>query len=46
MRVLLIDDEQFYFKLIRKTLKEAEYDLEYAQSGNEGLAASRSLNAE
>ena len=38
MRVLLIDDEQFYFKLIRKTLKEAEYDLEFARSGNEGLA--------
>ena len=38
MRVLLIDDEQFYFKLIRKTLKEAEYDLEYAKSGGEGLA--------
>lgn len=37
MRVLLIDDEQFYFKLIRKTLKEAEYELEYAKSGNEGL---------
>jgi len=37
MRVLLIDDEQFYFKLIRKTLKEAEYELEYAQSGIEGL---------
>jgi CheY-like chemotaxis protein len=38
MRVLLIDDEQFYFKLIRKTLKEAEYELEYAKSGNEGLS--------
>ena len=38
MRVLLIDDEQFYFKLIRKTLKEAEYDLEYAKSGTEGLS--------
>ncbi len=38
MRVLLIDDEQFYFKLIRKTLKEADYDLEYARSGSEGLA--------
>jgi len=38
MRVLLIDDEQFYFKLIRKTLKEAEYELEYAKTGNEGLA--------
>ena len=38
MRVLLIDDEQFYFKLIRNTLKEAEYELEYAKSGTEGLA--------
>ncbi len=38
MRVLLIDDEQFYFKLIRKTLKEADYVLEYAQSGTEGLS--------
>src|SRR5512139_2362787 len=38
MRVLLIDDEQFYFKLIRKTLKEAEYDLEYAKTGPEGLS--------
>jgi len=38
MRVLLIDDEPFYFKLIRGALKEAEYDLEYAKSGSEGLA--------
>ena len=38
MRILLIDDEQFYFKLIRKSLKEAEYELEYAKSGSEGLA--------
>jgi pilus assembly protein CpaE len=38
MRVLLIDDEQFYFKLIRKALNEAEYQLDYAKSGNEGLA--------
>src|SRR6266508_473945 len=38
MRVLLIDDEQFYYKLIRKTLTEAEYNLEYAKSGTEGLA--------
>ena len=38
MRVLLIDDEQFYFKLIRKTLKEAEYELEYAKTGSEGLS--------
>ena len=38
MRVLLIDDEQFYFKLIRKILKESDYTLEYAQTGNEGIA--------
>src|SRR5512145_94398 len=46
MRVLLIDDEQFYFKLIRKTLKEAEYELEYAQSGSEGLAKIPAFNPE
>ncbi len=46
MRVLLIDDEQFYFKLIRKTLKEAEYDLEYAQSGSDGLAKIPVFNPE
>lgn len=38
MRVLLIDDEQFYFKLLQKSLKESEYKLEYAKSGSEGLA--------
>lgn len=38
MRVLLIDDEPFYFKLIRNALKEAEYELEYAKSSGEGLA--------
>ncbi|HSL45287.1 MAG TPA: response regulator [Anaerolineales bacterium] len=38
MRVLLIDDEPFYFKLIRNALKEAEYELEYAKSSSEGLA--------
>jgi len=38
MRVLLIDDEQFYLKLIQKKLKESDYELEYAKSGPEGLA--------
>jgi DNA-binding response OmpR family regulator len=38
MRVLLIDDEQFYFKLLQKAVKEADYKLEYAKSGSEGLA--------
>src|ERR1043165_7441314 len=46
MRVLLIDDEQFYFKLLRKSLKEAEYQLEYAKSGNEGLAKIPSFEPE
>ena len=46
MRVLLIDDEQFYFKLIGKALKEAEYDLEYAKSGSEGLAKVPSFEPE
>ena len=46
MRVLLIDDEPFYFKLIRKTLTEAEYQLEYAKSGNEGLAKIPSFDPE
>ena len=38
MRVLLIDDEQFYLKLIQKKLEESDYELEYAKSGSEGLA--------
>lgn len=46
MRVLLIDDEQFYFKLIQKTLKDAEYDLEYAKSGTEGLSKIPSFQPE
>lgn len=46
MRVLLIDDEQFYYKLLQKSLKEAEYQLEYAKSGNEGLAKIPSFEPE
>jgi CheY-like chemotaxis protein len=46
MRVLLIDDEPFYFKLLQKALKEAEYKLEYAKSGNEGLAKIPSFEPE
>lgn len=38
MRVLLIDDEQFYFKLIQKKAKESDYELEYAKTSSEGLA--------
>jgi pilus assembly protein CpaE len=46
MRVLLIDDEPFYHKLIRNALKEAEYHLEYAKSGQEGLAKISSFDPE
>ena len=46
MRVLLIDDEQFYFKLIRNALKEPEYELEYAKSSSEGLAKIASFEPE
>ena len=46
MRVLLIDDEQFYFKLLQKSLKAADYQLEYAKSGSEGLAKIPSFNPE
>jgi len=46
MRVLLIDDEQFYFKLLQKPLKDAEYKLEYAKSGSEGLAKIPSFEPE
>lgn len=46
MRVLLIDDEQFYFKLLQKSLREAEYKLEYAKSGTEGLAKIPSFEPE
>jgi pilus assembly protein CpaE len=38
MRVLLIDDEPFYFILIQKKLQESYYELEYVKSGSEGLA--------
>jgi MinD-like ATPase involved in chromosome partitioning or flagellar assembly/CheY-like chemotaxis protein len=46
MRVLLIDDEPFYFKLIRSALREAEYELEYAKSSSEGLARIASFEPE
>ncbi len=38
LRVLLIDDEPFYYKLIQKPLKKAGYDLAFARNGKEGLA--------
>ena len=44
MRVLLIDDEQFYYKLIQKKLKESNYELEYVKSGVEGLKKIQSFD--
>jgi pilus assembly protein CpaE len=38
IRVLLIDDEVFYFKLVAPVIKKAGFTLEYARNGNEGLA--------
>jgi pilus assembly protein CpaE len=46
MRVLLIDDEPFYFKLIRSAVRAAEYELEYAKSSSEGLAKIPSFEPE
>ena len=39
MRVLLIDDEPMYFKMMVKGLEQAGYELEYARTGKEGLEA-------
>jgi pilus assembly protein CpaE len=38
MRVLLIDDEPFYYKLLNKPMKDAGHEFEYAKTGKEGLA--------
>ena len=38
MRVLLIDDEPFYYKLLNKPMKDAGHVLEYSKTGKEGLA--------
>jgi pilus assembly protein CpaE len=37
IRVLLIDDEPFSFKMMGPIFQEAGYQLEYARNGNEGL---------
>jgi len=38
MRVLLIDDEPFYYKLLNRPMKDAGHALEYSKTGKEGLA--------
>lgn len=37
MRVLLIEDELFYYKLIAPELKKAGYELKYVRTGRKGL---------
>lgn len=44
MRIILIDDDIFYFKALTKPLKEAGYELLYAKTGNEGLSSITSQN--
>ncbi|MBK7453431.1 MAG: response regulator [Anaerolineales bacterium] len=46
MRVLLIDDESMYYKMMVKDLEKSGYQLEYARTGNEGLAAVTSKSPE
>ncbi len=46
MKVLLIDDEPVYFKQLLPATKKAGYELEYARSGAEGLAAVSAQNPE
>jgi len=46
MRVLLIDDEPVYNKLIAPELKKAGYELKYVRTGKKGLEAIRSYNPE
>ncbi len=38
MQILLIDDEPMYFKMMAKGLEKAGYQLEYARTGQDGLA--------
>lgn len=44
MKILLIDDEAIYYKQLLPATKKAEYDLQYARSGTEGLAAISSID--
>jgi pilus assembly protein CpaE len=46
MRVLMIDDEPVFYKMALAPLKKRGYELEYAKSGKEGLAAIASFKPE
>jgi MinD-like ATPase involved in chromosome partitioning or flagellar assembly/FixJ family two-component response regulator len=39
MKILLIDDEEMYYKQLLPAAKKADYELQYARSGAEGIAA-------
>lgn len=45
-RVLLIDDEQVFFKMVDHALKPQGYDVEYAKTGMDGLRVAGSTNPE
>jgi pilus assembly protein CpaE len=44
MRVLLIDDEPFYYKLLNRPMKDAGHEFEYCKTGKEGLAKISATN--
>ena len=46
MRVLLVDDELYYYKLLEKPLKDAGHALEYAKNAKEALASIATKGAE
>ncbi len=46
MRVLLVDDELYYFKLLEKPLKDAGHTLDYAKNAKEALADISAKGAE
>ncbi len=46
MRVLLVDDEVVYYKLIAPELKKAGYELKHVRTGKKGLETLRSYDPE
>ncbi len=44
LRILMIDDEPFYYKMVQPGFKKAGYKLEYALSGGEGLTKLTTFN--
>jgi pilus assembly protein CpaE len=44
LRVLMIDDEPFYYKMLLPGFKKAGYTLEYARTGGEGLLKLSAFN--